>query len=919
LRSSIIILLLLVNLSLFSQETDQTISIHAKNISFDEFALMILNETGSQVFYKSEWVKDLVVNLDADSISVLSALSTVLKTTNLKTSLWNNNYIILPEEELIDVLPDFSYKNLLTDSSIYDQGDNNKTFLTGRSSDVLKSITVGNKNTRQVNVAKITGKISDIESGEPIVGATIFIKEIKKGSVTDLHGNISLTLKPGKYTAQFECMGYQKTTYQLDLISDGSFNVELIRAVIPLDEATIYGDRQMSLVSKDPGIEKISVKSIKEIPMMLGERDILKVSQFLPGIVSVGEGSSGLNVRGGNFDQNAFYINKVPIYNTSHFFGFFTSFNADIINDFTIYKGHVPAQFGGKLSSVFDILTRKGNKKQFTMHGGITPYSGNITLEIPIIKDSCSFLISGRSSYSDWILSKIDDYLIQNSTAGFYDITALLSYDLKKTNIDIFFYKSHDHFSLADLNSYEYSNLGGSLSIDYRINSHIKNNFSLISSGYAYGTIDKQQISSAYEHSYHLGHYELRNDIIHSYNNKHTLNYGIDLTLFKLDRGKVEPYGSESERIPISHGKEKALEGALYISDVYDILPGIKLSSGFRYSLYSYLGPQKVYLYLNQSQRDIRYISDTLNFGSNDVIKWYSAPEFRVALNMETDPGGSVKFAFNQMDQNLFMLSNTTALAPNTQWKLADYHLKPSRCNQFSFGIFRNFARNQIETSIEIYYKSIHNFPEFKDGANFLFSPTVETEVLQGKQKSYGLEFFVKLNSKKLNGWIAYTYSRSLITVDGKDIWNKINNGMVYPSNYDIPNALNTIVNYHLSKRVTVSSVLCYQTGKPVTYPLSVYYIEDQPYIDYSSRNKYRIPDYFRLDLSLNIEGNLKMKKLLHSSWQFGIYNLIGRNNAYSVYYKSEEGRLYSYKYSIIGTQLFTASWLIKIGNFESN
>ncbi len=909
----------MVNLPLFSQETDKTFSIHVKNISFNEFATMIWNEIGSQVFYKSEWTKDIVVTLDTDSISVLSALNTVLKTTSLKTSLWNNNYIILPEEELIDSLPDFSYKNLLTDSSIYDQGDNDKTFLTGRSSDVLKSMTVGNKNNRQVNAAKITGKISDIESGEPIVGATIYIKEIKMGSVTDLKGNISLTLKPGKYIAQFECMGYQKTSYQMEIISDGSFNVELIKAFIPLDEATIYGDRQMSLVSKDPGIEKITVKSIKEIPMMLGERDILKVSEFLPGIVSVGEGSSGLNVRGGNFDQNAFYLNKVPIYNTSHFFGFFTSFNADIINDFTIYKGHVPAQFGGKLSSVFDIVTRKGNKKRFTMHGGITPYSGNITLEIPIIKDSCSFLISGRSSYSDWILTKIDDYLIRNSTAGFYDITSLLSYDLKKTNIDVFFYKSYDHFSLADLNSYEYSNLGGSLSIDYRINSHIKNNFSLISSSYAYGTIDKQEISSAYKHSYHLGHYELRNDIIHSYNNKHTLNYGIDLTLFKLDRGTVEPYGSESERIPISHGKEKALEGALYISDVYDILPGIKLSGGFRYSLYSYLGPQEVFLYLDQSQRDIRYISDTLNFGSHDVIKWYSAPEFRVALNVETDPGGSVKFAFNQMDQNLFMLSNTIALAPNTQWKLADYHLKPSRCNQFSFGIFRNSARNQIETSIEIYYKSINNFPEFKDGANFLFSPTVETEVLQGKQKSYGLEFFVKLNSKKLDGWIAYTYSRSLITVDAKDIWNKINNGMAYPSNFDIPNVLNTIVNYHLSKRVTISSVLCYQTGKPVTYPLSAYYIEEQPYIDYSSRNKYRIPDYFRLDLSLNIEGNLKMKKLLHSSWQFGIYNITGRNNAYSVYYKSEEGRLYSYKYSIIGTQLFTASWLIKIGNFESN
>jgi len=914
----IILLLLLTGLQLYSQEPVRILSCHVANQSFAGFTELIRNKTGSRVFYKSEWVSNIKVNLNADSITVLEALNAVLGTTGLKTSEWNGNYIILPDEELSTRLPELTSTAISADSTLPGQPVGDRDFLKGRSADILKTLTIGSKHAGQARIAKINGTISDIENGELINGATVFIEETNTGAASDRNGNISLSLKQGRYTARFECMGYNKTTCQLDILSDGSFDVRLVRALIPLKEAVIYGDRQMNLTQKDPGIEKVSVRSIKEIPMMLGERDIIKVSQLLPGIVSVGEGSAGLNVRGGNFDQNAFYINRVPVYNTSHFFGFYPAFNADIINDFIIYKGYIPAQFGGRLSSVFDIVTRQGNKKHFALHGGINPFSGNITIETPVINDSCSFLLSGRSSFSDWVLSRMDDYNIRNSSAGFYDITSLLSCDLKKTNIDLFFYRSYDHFKLAELTSYNYSNLGFSLSINHHINASVKNNFSLAMSRYAYGTIDKQEISSAYQHSYQLDHYELRNDISHSFSEKHTLTYGIDMILYMLDRGTVEPFGPESERLPVPHGSEKGLEAALFITDIYNILPWIRIYGGFRFSDYSSLGPEKVNVYASPFLRDIRYVTDTLSFRSNEIIKSYPAPEFRIALNIKTDPAGTVKLSFNQMDQNLFMLSNTVALAPNTQWKLSDYYLRPSRCNQYSLGIFRNFFSNKLEGSVEVFYKSVNHFPEFRDGANFLFSPAVETEVLQGQQKSYGFELFARMNGKKTDGWIAYTWSRSLIRVNGTDYWNKINNGLAYPSNYDIPYALNTIVNYHFSKRVTASSVLCYQTGKPVTYPLSVYYINDQPYTDFSSRNKYRIPDYFRIDLSLNIEGSLKMKKLFHSSWQFGIYNLMGRRNAFSVYYKSEDGRMNSYKYSIIGTQLLTASWLIKIGNFET-
>lgn len=918
-RSVLLILVLSFSLIIHGQETEPVISCHAENLSFDAFVELLRIKSGREVYYRLEWVTDLRVSLEADSISVRQALQAALKGTGLETSEWNGHYILLPGERLIKDLPGFTIQEEQADTAVLQPPPSESRYMTGRSSDVIRSITIGDRTAAYARSVAVAGKITDADSGEPIVGATVYILETKTGSVTDLNGNLDLLLMPGRYTARFACMGYKKLSCQLIVNSAGGFHVEMVRDIIPIEEAVVYGDRQMIITSKDPGIEKMAVKSIKEIPMMLGERDILKVSEMLPGIVSVGEGSSGLNVRGGNFDQNAFYLNHVPIYNTSHFFGFFPAFNADVINNFSIYKGHVPPRFGGKLSSVFDIETRQGSRDRFTLRGGINPVSANLSLSGPLITDSCTYLLSGRTSYSDWILSRIDDYLIRNSSAGFYDLTSSITYDLKKTSINLFLYHSQDRFRLADLSNYEYANLGSSLNINSRINKSVRNQFSLVGTGYSFNTTDQQQASTAYRYAYRLQHYKLRNDVAHTLSQDHAMNYGIDLSFYRLDRGTLEPYGQGSLKSPVPHGSEQAASCAIYISDVLEIFPWLNLTAGFRYSLYAYLGPGKVFLYQEENHRDARLITDTLIFKGGEFVKWYSSPELRLAVNLTTDPNGSFKLSFNQVQQPLFMLSNTIALAPNTQWKLSDYHLRPSRGMQYSAGIFRTFLDRRLEASIEAFYKHTRDFPEFRDGANFLSNPVVETDVLQGVQKSYGAEFFIKLNTRKIDGWLAYTYSRSIIKVDGGSLWNRINRGDPYPSNYDIPNALNTILNYHLSRRLTMSSVLTYQTGRPITYPVSVYYIEDQPYVDFSSRNKYRIPDYLRADLSLTLEGSLRKNKLLHSSWQFSVYNLSGRANAFSVYYLSDDGNLKSYKYSIIGTQLFTVSWLIKIGNIAND
>jgi hypothetical protein len=369
----------------------------------------------------------------------------------------------------------------------------------------------------------------------------------------------------------------------------------------------------------------------------------------------------------------------------------------------------------------------------------------------------------------------------------------------------------------------------------------------------------------------------------------------------------------------VALGKEKGIESSLFISDSYDIKPWLNLNIGLRYTLYAPIGPVTTYIYSPGEPMDIRYIYDTLTFGKNQPVHWYHEPDLRLAVKLETDNDGSIKLSFNQMHQNIFMLNPNISVAPNTQWKLADYHLLPSKSDQISLGVFRSLPKRGLETSAEIFYKRTYDNPEFKDGADFLKNPLVETSVLQGDQKAYGIEIYIKRSGRKLEGWLSYTYSRSLIQVNGEHSWDKINNGEVFPSNYDIPHSLNAVLNYYLTRRVIFSSILTYQTGKPITYPESVYYVNGTPYLDYSKRNAYRIPDYLRADFSLMIEGNLKKNKLLHSSLILNLYNAAGRMNPYSVYYNSENGKIKSYMYSVIGVPIFTATWLFKLGNYAAD
>jgi len=915
------ILLLLFSVSLSAQQLDKVLNYHVKAVPFTEFCSLIYKQTSVRIFYEDKWVNQLKVTLNMDSATALTALSEAVKGTGLEVSAWHGNLVLLPGEKLLATLPSYvSKENMnIVDSGAKVRTASEERYMTGRSGDVIQVLKIGRKGGPVSGAkAKIMGRILDEETGEPVFSATVYIAETQTGASSDINGFVALMLKPGHYNAKFQYMGYHSKKFQLDVLSDGDFSVTMKKSVIQMKEVVVYGDRQMNIRAKDPGLDKLSIKTIRELPMMMGERDILKVSTTLPGIVSVGEGAAGLNVRGGGSDQNAFYINKIPIYNTSHLFGFFPAFNADIIKDFSIYKGFIPAQYGGHLSSVLNIITRQGNRKHFTARGGISPVTCNLVVEGPIKKDTLSYMLSARSSYSDWILKRIKDPVISKSSASFNDLSASLSYDIRKTQLSIFGYHSADRFSLSNLNNYAYSNNGVSASFSHNFSNSLRGEFSLIGSQYTFSTTDKQEEAKAYQHAYKMEHYEFRSDFNQTINDKNSLEYGVGLILYKLNRGTVLPYGANSLRNKVELGTEQALESSVYISDSYDILPWMNLTVGGRYAIFTPIGPQTVYEYAPGMPKDLRYIVDSLSFSKNQRIHNYLEPDLRMALNIKTDDDGSIKLAFNQMHQNLFMLSTTTSIAPNTQWKLADYHLQPSKSNQFSAGVFRTLAGYGLETSAEVFYKETSNFPEFKDGANFLENAQVETSVLQGDQKAWGIELFIKRSLRKLEGWVSYTYSRSMIKVNGSNEWDRINQGEAYPSNYDIPHSLNVVLNYHFNRRVTVASIFTYQSGKPVTYPVSVYYINGLPVLDYSKRNAYRIPDYIRTDLSVTVEGNLKKQKFMHSSLIFSVYNAFGRANPYSVYYKTEDGFIRSFMYSVIGVPVFTATWLFKLGNYVS-
>lgn len=921
-----ILVYILIISKVYAQSYDVHFEADLHDVSISEFVRTVEQTTDARFFFLEDWVQGITLSVSGEAISLRETLVKNILPAGLSFLLDEDLKVyIIPAGSLSSTLPDYSVDQASSDTlravgAEKALSDTEERYIEGRKAGLLETFVVG---AGEGNVAPsgavVFGKMVDRESGEPLIGATIYVQEEGKGAATDVNGHYSIVISPGRYTADFNCMGMEKRQYYLDVRSGGRLDITMEKELIPLKEVVIEANRYHNVRGTQMGFERLNYKILKEVPVVMGEKDLLKIAQMLPGVQNVGEGASGFNVRGSAADQNLIYVRKVPVYNSSHLFGFFSSINPDIIKDFSLYKSNVPANYGGRLASFFDISTRQGNMHNYTARGGISPITGHVAVEGPIIKNKSAFILSARSTYSDWILKQLDDPDLRNSDALFYDLAGTLSFKVNdKNQVKTFAYYSKDKFILGSTNQYEYSNAGASIDLHHRFNSRLAGDVAAVFGKYAFQTVDQTIDLFAYKHDYSINHTELKADFSWISLGSHRLTFGGSGIYYINERGVIDPYGDLSLRLPIDLGRESALETALYMADEITLSPRLTVYGGLRFNYFMAFGPADVNVYQEGLPKEESTIEESLSFEEGQVVKRYSGLEPRLAINYLLGSSNSVKFSYNRVRQYLFMLSNTIAISPVDQWKLCDYNILPPYVDQISLGYYHDFRGKGIHTSVETYHKWVSNVIEYRDGATFINNPHTELETLQGKQRAYGVEFMLKKNVGKFNGWISYAYSRSLMLFESDFPEESINNGEEYPSNYDRPHSLNLVSNYKVDRRLSFSANVVYSTGRPVTYPVSIFYANDVQFIHYSERNKYRIPDYFRIDLSVNVEGNLRKRKMAHSFWMLNIYNLSGRKNAYSVYFKNEDGVINGYKLSIFSRPIVTLSWNFKFGNYAS-
>ena len=891
-------------------QDDKTITGDFKDLTFTDFVNQIEKDTKYKFYYNPAWIDSLKINLSVLRKTVPETLDELFQNTELRYAIDKNYsvYISIGQSLMTDLPLGFfndgeqlkTQKNSNQDYSPYGLAEKSKE---------EKVYTIGLKTANSKASANIAGYVRNSKSGEPVIGATVFIENPLIGVVTDQFGYFSIALPKGRHVLIVKSVEMKSAKRQVMLYSDGKLNIELQEDITPLKEIVVRSDRDVAVLGLQMGLEKLDIKIIKQIPVALGEVDIFKAILTLPGVQSVGEGTVGLNIRGGASNQNLILYNDATIFNPSHFFGFFSAFNPDILKNVELYKSGIPAEYGGRLSAVVDVSTRDGNKRKFSGSGGLSPVTGRLALEGPIIKDKTSFLIAGRSTYSDWLLTKIPSAALKNSQASFYDGNMSFSHQMNDKNT--FYasgYISKDRFKLGSDTTYQYSNQTASTKWKHIFGNKFYGILTGSYSGYDHNVSSDINPINSYQLSYSIQQANIKADFNYFLNSKHNLNFGGSTIHYRMSPGEFQPYGTASLVVPDVLQKEQGQESAIYVGDNYEINSRLSLYAGIRYSLFQNLGPKQIYTYDPTSPKSENSIIDTVQIASGQKVVNYNGPEYRFSARYTLTGRSSVKFGYNKMRQYLQMLSNTAAASPIDVWKLSDTYIKPQIGDQFSLGYYHNLKSN-LETSVEVYYKTMENFLDFKGGAKLILDHHIETDVVNATGKAYGAEFMIKKLSGKLNGWISYTYSRSFLQTKGVAPSESINEGKWYPSNYDKPNAVNFIGNYKFSRRFSMSLNMTYSTGRPITLPLAKYDINGSKRLYYSERNQYRIPDYFRTDFALNIEGNHKIKKLAHSSWTVAVYNLTGRRNAYSVYFTSTDNVVKGYKLSIFGSAIPTITY----------
>ena len=896
LKIHFLILILSLSLNVGAQEK-YPINSNYKGLSFTDFVTKVESILPVRFYYLDEWVKDLNLAYYPDCNSLPCLMDNIFKGTTLYYYIDNFGNVVITSNYSVKIATSAGEKNSkFLPPSDY-SGSTDTQSISGNT-----SIEIGNpaEKNKAGNVT-ITGYITNKDTKEPVSGVTVFIQKLTAGTISNEYGFYSLTIPRGVHMLKFSFIGMRDKVINLSLFGAGELNVDMSSVLIPLKETVVSAQKSVTLQRFEVGAEKINITSFKLLPTSLGESDIIKSILLIPGVQSVGEGSAGFNVRGGSADQNLILLYGAPIYNSSHFFGFFSAVNSDIIKDVTLYKGGIPSRYGGRISSVLDIGSKEGNRKEFAGNAGISPITTHISLEGPIIKDKLTYLLTARTTYSNWVFGMIKDPALHNSRASFYDINGKITYDLNKNNkIDFSVYTSHDAFRFNSDTTYSYNNNIFALKWRHFFTSRFFSSLSVNNSSYNYDITSQYLTSEAFVLSHKINSTSLKADF-NWFLGRNEINFGLDMTKYTVTPGSYLPYNDSSLVIPHTIEEERAWESSLYIDDKFQLTDFLSVNAGLRMSTFFSLGPQNVMIYNPEYSKSKSTIIDTLNFKPGSVTRKYVGPEFRVSLNFRVSDKNSIKLNYNRTRQYLHLLSNSTTISPTDTWKLSDYYLKPQIGDQVAIGFYEMLFRNNFEASAEVYYKEIRNMVDFKGGTDLIMDENIEKDIVNVKGKAYGLELVLKKTEGKLRYSIGYTYSRTFVKSIGIFSDEIINGGKWFPANFDKPHDLVVTFNYLFSRRLSFSSNYVYSTGRPITYPIATYVVSNKIMVTYSDRNEYRIPYYSRLDLSLRVSGNLRSHRIAHPFWTFSIYNVLGRQNVYSIYFKKVGELVNGYKLSVFG------------------
>lgn len=731
----------------------------------------------------------------------------------------------------------------------------------------------------------LSGYVRDNSNGEDLIGAAVVAEPSKQGAVTNNYGFYSFKLPAGTHNVTFNYIGYQTITKQITLKANTNLTVALAPSSQELQAVEVTTERlDENIKSTQMSVATLTTKEIKKIPQLLGEVDVIRTLTLLPGISVVGEGANGFNVRGGNVDQNLILLDEAPIYSSSHLFGFFSIFNADAVTDVKLFKGGIPANYGGRLSSVLDIRQKNGNSKKFAGNGGLGLLSSRLLLEGPLVKDKVSFVIGGRRSYQDIFIRMSSNENINSTVLYFYDLNAKLNYKINdKNRIYLSGYFGRDVFGLEDLFSFGWGNSTGTLRWNTLFNNRLFANFTAVYSDYTYYVGTPDEGVANFTLNSRIQNYIQKGDFTWYANNNNKILFGWDATYYRFSPGKI------TGNFDIELSKENALEGGIYISNEQKINSRLNLQYGLRYSGFANVGPRTVRQYAPGKPLNANNVIDSTVYGSGDIVSSFldlNGLEPRFAANYIINDQTSIKTSYNRTRQYIHQVSNTTTPTPIDLWRPSGPFIMPATADQVAIGVFRNFKQDTYQFSFETYYKAMSNLVDYKDGAELIFNEYIETELLSGVGRAYGIELMLEKKLGKFTGWISYALARTERKVVGDSPEESINNGEWYAANFDKLHDLTIVASYTFNKKWDVGANFAFQTGRPITYPNGRANFEGIIYPVYANRNGARIPNYHRLDLSANYNPAAKAGRWWNSSWSFGIYNVYARKNPYSIFFR---------------------------------